>query len=73
MIGTNKIPVEKNVVKDVSYTGISYNQNNILLKLPSQENIDEMINRIKWKKDDFVREKKSCSYVFAYGYGIKRA
>jgi len=71
MIGTNKIPVEKNVVKDVSYTGISYNQNNILLKLPSQENIDEMINRIKWKKDDFVRERNPVVMSLLMGTGLR--
>lgn len=71
MIGTNKIPVEKNVVEDVSYTGISYNQNNVLLKLPSQENIDEMIERIKWKKDDFVRERNLVVMSLLMGTGIR--
>jgi len=56
MVGTIKVPVSTNVIKNVSYTGISYNQNNILLKLPSQESIEEMIERIRWKKDAFVRE-----------------
>ena len=36
MVGTIKVPVNNNVVNNVTYRGISYNQNNILLKLPSQ-------------------------------------
>ncbi len=71
MITTRKVPVNTNVVEEVSYTGISYNQNNILLKLPSQENIDEMINRIKWKKDDFVRERNLVVMSLLMGTGIR--
>lgn len=71
MVGTIKVPVSTNVIRDVSYTGISYNQNNILLKLPSQENIDEMINRIKWKKDDFVRERNLVIMSLLMGTGLR--
>lgn len=73
MIGTIKIPVEVNVVDDVSYRGISYNQNNILLKLPSQEDVEEMVERIKWKKDDFVRERNLVVMNLLMGTGLRES
>ncbi len=73
MINTRKVPVDTNVIEEVSYKGISYNQNNILLKLPSQENIDEMIERIKWKKDDFVRERNLIVMSLLMGTGLRES
>lgn len=71
MIGTIKIPVEVNVLDDVSYRGISYNPNNVLLKMPLQENIEEMIERIKWKKDEFIRERNLAVMSLLMGTGIR--
>lgn len=71
MIATRKVPINSNVVNEVSYKGVSYNPNNILLKLPSQENIDEMIERIKWKKDDFVRERNLVVMSLFMGTGLR--
>lgn len=71
MVSTRKVPVDTDVIKEVSYKGISYNQNNILLKLPSQEDIDEMIERIKWKKDDFVRERNLVIMSLLVGTGLR--
>lgn len=71
MIDTKKVPVDTNVVKGVTYTGISYNQNNILLKLPLQEDIDEMIERIKWKKDIFVRERNLVVLYLLMDTGLR--
>lgn len=73
MVGTTKVPVCTNVVNDVTYKGIGYNQNNLLLKLPSQENIDEMIERIKWKKDDFVRERNLVVINLLMGTGLRES
>ncbi len=73
MINTRKVPVDTNVIEEVSYKGISYNQNNILLKLPSQENIDEMIKRIRWKKDDFVRERNLVVMSLLMGTGLRES
>ena len=73
MVGTMKVPVNTNVINDVSYKGISYNQNNVLLKLPSQEDIDEMIDRIKWKKDDFVRERNLTVMSLLMGTGLRES
>ena len=70
MIATRKVPINSNIVNEVSYKGISYNPNNILLKLPSQENIDEMIERIKWKKDEFVRERNLVVMSLLMGTGL---
>ena len=71
MIGTIKIPVEVNVLDDVSYRGISCDPNNILFKMPLQENIGEMIERIKWKKDEFVRERNLAVMNLLMGTGIR--
>lgn len=71
MVNTIKIPVSTNVVDRVAYIGISYNQNNILLKLPAQEDINEMIKRIKWKNDDFVRERNLVIMSLLMGTGIR--
>lgn len=73
MVGTIKVPVNNNVVNNVTYKGISYNQNNILLKLPSQESIGKMIERIKWKKDDFVRERNLVVMSLFMGTGIRES
>lgn len=73
MINTRKVPVEINVIDEVSYKGISYNRNNILLKLPSQKDIDEMIERIKWKKDDFVRERNLVVISLFMGTGLRES
>ncbi len=45
----------------------------MLLKLPSQESIDEMIERIKWKKDDFVRERNLVVMSVLMGTGIRES
>lgn len=50
-----------------------YNQNNILLKLPSQENIDEMVEKIKWKKDSFVRERNLGVMSLLMGTGLRES
>ncbi len=73
MVNTRKVPVDTNVVKEVSYKGISYNQNNILLKLPSQEDINSMIERIRWKKDNFVRERNLVVMSLLMGTGLRES
>ena len=49
MVGTIKVPVNNNVVNNVTYRGISYNQI-IFTKVTISRSIQEMIERIKWKK-----------------------
>lgn len=71
MIMTKKIPVDTNIVNGISFKGKSYNANNVLTKLPAQENIDKMIERIKWKKDDFVRERNLTVMSLLMGTGIR--
>ncbi len=73
MVNTRKVPVDINIVDEVSYKGITYNQNNILLKLPSQKDIDAMIERIKWKKDDFVRERNLVVMSLLMGTGLRES
>ncbi len=71
MIGTRKVPVETNIIENVSYKGIAYNPNNVLSKLPSEKDIDLMIKKIKRKKDDFVRERNLVIVNLLMGTGIR--
>lgn len=71
MIGTRKVPVETNIIENVSYKGIAYNPNNIFLKLPSEKDIDFMIEKIKRKKDDFIRERNLVIVNLLMGTGIR--
>ena len=73
MIATRKIPVEFNVIKKVSYQGIPYDPNNVLAKLPLNEDIEFMIEKIKWKKDDFIRERNIVIMSLLMGTGIREA
>ncbi len=73
MVNTKKVPVDTNIIDEVSYKGISYNQNNILLKLPLQGDINKMIERIKWKKDVFVRERNLAVMSLLMGTGLRES
>lgn len=73
MIGTVKVPVTTNIMENVSYRGMGYNPNNVIMKLPSQENIEEMIIRIKWKKDNLVRERNLVVMSVLMGTGLRES
>lgn len=57
MMNMKKIPVDCNIVKDIAFKGKAYNPDNVLAKLPTKEEIDRMVEKIKCKKDVFVRER----------------
>lgn len=71
MVGTRKVPVETNIIENVSYKGIVYNPDNILSKLPSETDINLMLENIKRKKDDFVRERNLVIMSLLMGTGIR--
>lgn len=71
MVGSRKVPVETNIIENVSYKGIVYNPDNILSKLPSETDINLMLQNIKRKKDDFVRERNLVIMSLLMGTGIR--
>ena len=73
MMGTRKVLVETNIIENVSYKGITYNTDNILSKLPSEKDINLMIEKIKRKKDDFVRERNIVIMSLLMGTGIRES
>lgn len=73
MMGTVKIPVQTNVINNVSYKGISYNPDNILLKLPSEKDVNLMLEKIKRKKDNFIRERNTAIISLLMGTGIRES
>lgn len=41
--------------------------------MPSQEDVEEMVERIKWKKDDFVRERNLVVMNLLMGTGLRES
>lgn len=69
---SNKCPVEQNIVESVSYKGISSN-NNLVKKLPSDEQIKKMEEKIANKKDDFLRIRNLTVLSLLKGSGIRES
>lgn len=71
MISTKKIPVDSNIVKEISFRGQAYNPNNVLAKLPTEEELKDMVNKIKNKKDMFVRERNLTIMLLLMTTGLR--
>ena len=69
---SNKCPVEQNIIEAVSYKGISSN-NNLVKKLPSDEQIKHMEEKIARKNDDFLRIRNMTGLSLLKGSGIREA
>ena len=69
---SNKCPVEQNVIEAVSYKGISSN-NNLVKKLPSDEQIKQMEEKIANKKDDFLRIRNLTVLRLLKGSGLRES
>ena len=67
---TKKCPVQENIIADVSYKGISSN-NNLIKKLPSEEQLRAMEEKIIKKKDSFVRVRNLIVLRVLKGTGIR--
>ena len=67
---SNKCPVEQNVIEAVSYKGIS-SKNNLVKKLPSDEQIKQMEEKIANKKDDFLRIRNLTVLRLLKGSGLR--
>lgn len=69
---TKKCPVKENIIADVSYKGISYN-NNLIAKFPSETQLKNMEENIKKKKDEFVRIRNLIILRVLKGTGLRES
>ena len=69
---SNKCPVEQNIIESVSYKGISSN-NNLVKKLPSDEQIKKMEEKIASKNDDFLRIRNLTVLRLLKGSGLRES
>ena len=69
---TKKCPVNENIIESVSYKGISYS-NNIVRKLPSEEQLKMMEDKIMNKKEDFVRIRNLIILRVLKGTGLRES
>ena len=69
---SNKCPVEQNIIESVSYKGISSN-NNLVKKLPSDEQIRQMEEKINNKMDDILRFRNLAVLKLLKGSGIRES
>lgn len=69
---SNKCPVKQNIIESVTYKGISSN-NNLVKKLPSEEQLRAMEEKIAKKPDEFVRIRNLIILRVLKGSGIREA
>lgn len=72
LVDTNKCPVGKNVVRSVKYKGKS-STNNLIRKLPSEEQLNKMEEKIIRKHDGFVRIRNLCVFKVLKGTGMRES
>lgn len=69
---SNKCPVKQNIIEAVAYKGISSN-NNLVKKLPSDEQIKQMEEKLANKTDDFLRIRNLTVFNLLKGSGIRES
>lgn len=69
---TKKCPVKENIIADVSYKGISSN-NNIVKKFPSETQLKNMEEKIMKKKDEFIRIRNLIIFRVLKGTGLRES
>ena len=69
---SNKCPVEQNIIEAVSYKGISSN-NNLVKKLPSDEQLKAMEEKIANKNDNVLRIRNLTILKLLKGSGIRES
>ena len=69
---SNKCPVTQNIIESVAYKGISSN-NNLVKKLPSDEQIKKMEEKISNKTDDILRNRNLAVLRLLKGSGIRES
>lgn len=69
---TKVCPVKENIIADVSYKGISSN-NNLIKKLPSETQLKNMEEKIMKKNDEFVRVRNMIILRVLKGTGLRES
>ena len=69
---SNKCPVNQNIIESVAYKGISSN-NNLVKKLPSDEQIKQMEEKVANKNDSFLRIRNMTVLSLLKGSGIRES
>lgn len=69
---TKKCPVKENIIADVSYKGISSN-NNLITKFPSETQLKNMEEKIVKKKDKFIRVRNLIILRVLKGTGLRES
>lgn len=72
LVNKNRSPVEKNIILNVKYKGKPSN-NNLIRKLPSEEQLLSMEDKIMKKHDDLVRIRNLSVLQVLKGTGIREA
>ena len=72
LIRSKKCSVDYNIVKSVSYRGISC-ANGLFKKLPSDQQLDDMENRLGKRKDDFLRIRNIAVFYVLKWTGIRES
>lgn len=67
---SNKCPVKQNIIEYVAYKGISSN-NNLVKKLPSEDQLRAMEEKIIKKPDGFIRKRNLVIFRVLKGSGIR--
>lgn len=69
---SNKCPVEQNIIKSVSYKGIS-SDNNLVKKLPSEDQLKTIETKLINKNDDFLRIRNLTVFRVLKGSGLRES
>lgn len=64
--------INPNFFKDVTYKGISSN-NNLVKKLPTEKQLEDMEKKILWKKDECVRKRNIAIFKLLKGTGLRES
>lgn len=67
-----KCPVKENIIVDVSYEGVSSN-NNLIAKFPSETQLKNMEEKIMKKKDEFIRVRNLIVLRVLKGTGLRES
>lgn len=65
------IPVSANIVQDVAYRGIA-SVNNLYVKMPKEEDLAAMEEKIKRKPDEFIRNRNLAILNVMKGTGLRK-
>ena len=69
---SNKCPVKQNIIESVAYKGIS-SDNNLVKKLPSDEQIKQMEEKVANKNDSFLRTRNLTVLRLLKGSGLRES